>query len=260
MGGTSNYNDNMDTCGSIGRMGPLAKLLNGTIILRFDHEKEQPLRDPATGFCVEADYDEPGEFCVEVDPAKGRVFAGYYANDEGTNKKLIRNCFKTGDVFYRTGDLIRANRHGWCFFSDRIGDTFRWKGENVATNEVGDAVNLFEGIQETNVYGVEIPGRDGRAGMAAIVLKQGVKNLNWKKFAEHIAAQLPSYARPLFVRVLPEVPVTVTLKHSKVDLRKQGMNPSGIKEPLYFFDEAKIDYIPFTKSEYERIVSGNAKL
>ncbi|TPX31382.1 hypothetical protein SeMB42_g07766 [Synchytrium endobioticum] len=224
--------------------------------LKFDVVKEEPVRD-ASGRCIECEVGEPGEMINELDPARNREFAGYYRNEEGTNKKILRNVFKEGDQWYRTGDLLKYDSYGRIYFVDRIGDTFRWKGENVSTNEVAESINTYPGVEEANVYGVAVPGKDGKAGMAAIVTNEEFK---LQGLGEHIASRLPKYAVPLFIRILPAMQVTQTFKHQKVALRNDGMDPGKVSDPMFMFDESSKSYIPFGFAEYKSIVDIKAKL
>src|SRR5207247_6272868 len=137
------------------------------------------------------------------------------ASKAETEKKILRDVFEKGDAYFRTGDLMKKDENGYFYFVDRIGDTFRWKGENVATSEVSEAITVFPGIAEANVYGVSIPGKDGRAGMAALVVEG---NLDLAALRAHLVAHLPEYARPLFLRIKSEIDVTGTFKQKKVDL------------------------------------------
>src|SRR5438067_3594129 len=190
-----------------------------TKIVRFDPESQQPVRDER-GFCIECDIDEPGEVIGKImkDASRpGQRFEGY-ANDMETNRKILHDEFKKGDVWFRTGDLMRKDKDGYFYFVDRIGDTFRWKGENVSTTEIEEVIGAFDGALEANVYGVAVPGRDGRAGMAAIVAKD---NFNLTAFREHLAGRLPDYALPLFLRTRGSIDVTATFKQKKVELVAQ---------------------------------------
>jgi fatty-acyl-CoA synthase len=139
-------------------------------VVRFDVELQQPIRN-ADGFCIECEPNEPGEVIGKIlrDASKPAARFEGYATEAETNKKMLHDAFEKGDVWFRTGDLMRKDEDGYFYFVDRIGDTFRWKGENVSTTEVEEAIGHFDGAREANVYGVEIPGRDGRAGMAVVV-------------------------------------------------------------------------------------------
>ena len=204
-------------------------------IVRFDVEKEQPVRT-ADGFCIECDPDEPGEVVGKIlrDASKPAARFEGYATQAETDKKILRNVFEKDDTWFRTGDLMRKDARGYFYFVDRIGDTFRWKGENVSTTEVAEAMGTFEGIEDANVYGVSVPGRDGRAGMAAIV----GNNLNLTALRDHLAERLPDYARPVFLRIRQDMDMTATFKQKKGELVKQGFDPDAIGEPIYFNDPA----------------------
>jgi fatty-acyl-CoA synthase len=195
-----------------------------------------------------------------VGEAIGRItavsrFEGY-SNAEATEKKILRGVFKKGDAYFRTGDLMRLDSEDYFYFVDRIGDTFRWKGENVSTNEVAEVLSLAPGVKEANVYGVAVPGKDGRAGMAALVVDDG---FDATKLAERCARELPAYARPLFLRLLPQIEVTGTFKHRKVELVKEGFDPAAISDPLFFLDGER-GYVPLDAALHEKIVSGQQRV
>src|SRR5262249_35182107 len=207
--------------GREGAVGRVPWFLKGSFpvgIVRFDVERQEPVRD-SRGFCVEFGVDEAGEVIGKIHKSSiqpGARFEGYTSQAE-TDKKILRNVFRKGDVWFRTGDLMRRDARGYFYFVDRIGDTFRWKGENVSTAEVQEAIGAFEGALEANVYGVAVPGHEGRAGMAALVVSD---NFNLAAFPEHLAARLPEYARPVFLRIRREIEVTSTFKQKKVDLAR----------------------------------------
>jgi fatty-acyl-CoA synthase len=165
--------------------------------------------------------------------------------------------FEKGDLWFRTGDLMRKDKNGYFYFIDRVGDTFRWKGENVSTTEVEEAMGRFDGILESNVYGVQIAGRDGRAGMAAIVAKD---NLNLTALRDHIAAQLPEYARPVFLRIRKDNDLTTTFKQKKINLLKEGFDPSLTSDPIYFSDPQREAFVRLDPALYEQINSGRVRL
>ena len=146
---------------------------------------------------------------------------------------------------------------GYFYFVDRTGDTFRWKGENVATSEVSEALSSFPGVKEANVYGVEVPGGEGKAGMAALVVNDG---LDMGALAEHIEKNLPSYARPVFLRFSPGIEVTSTFKQRKIDLQKEGFDPTLIKDPLWLRDAASGRYAKLDAAAYDGICTGKVKL
>ena len=176
----------------------------------------------ADGFCIECEPDEPGEVIGKIlrDASKPAARFEGYATQAETDKKILRDVFEKGDVWFRTGDLMRKDARGYFYFVDRIGDTFRWKGENVSTTEVAEAIGTFDGVQDANVYGVSVPGRDGRAGMAAIVVAD---NLNLTALRDHLAQRLPDYARPVFLRIREDMEMTATFKQKKIDLAQAGL-------------------------------------
>lgn len=243
--------------GAIGRLPWFIEHRFPTALVRFDVETEQPARN-AQGFCIACGPDEVGEAIGKIvnDPNRpGNRFEGY-AGQKETERKILRNVFQTGDVWFRTGDLMRKDKHGYFYFVDRIGDTFRWKGENVSTAEVADAINRIPGITDTNVYGVSIQGHEGRAGMAAIVCEAcDIDGLH-----RHLVECLPDYARPVFLRLRSAIEVTTTFKQRKVDLVTEGFDPGVITDPLYFNDPVKRAFVPLDKELYERIQSGQQRV
>jgi fatty-acyl-CoA synthase len=247
--------------GKEGAVGRLPWFLAGrfpTKIVRFDVERQQPIRD-AQGFCIECAPDEAGEVIGKIlkDASKpGARFEGYATSIE-TEKKILHDVFDKGDVWFRTGDLMRKDKDGYFYFVDRIGDTFRWKGENVSTTEVEEAIGAFDGALEANVYGVQIPGHDGRAGMAAIVAKD---NFNLTAFHDHLARRLPDYARPIFLRTRTSIDVTATFKQKKVDLVAQDFDLSLISDPIYFNDPAAKAFVRLDAALSDRIRTGQVRL
>ena len=172
-------------------------------------------------------------------------------------KKVLRDVFAKGDSWFRTGDLMRRDKRGYFYFVDRVGDTFRWKGENVSTTEVEEAIGRFGGIAEANVYGVAVPGRDGRAGMAALVAGD---NLNLTVLHEYLARQLPEYARPVFLRIRQDNDVTTTFKQKKVDLVKDGFDPGRTADPIYFSDPQRKAFVRLDGGLFADINAGRIRL
>ena len=242
------------TVGAIGRVPFYMRSIMATRLVRFDVEHEMPVRD-ANGFCIECAIGEAGEAIGKIVDEPGKNFEGYTKQEE-TQKKILRDVFEAGDAWFRTGDLLRRDEHGYFYFVDRIGDTFRWKGENVSTNEVAEALGVIPGIKEANVYGVAVPGMDGRAGMAALVTAQG---FDVAGLAAKLKGNLAAYARPIFIRLRPEMEITGTFKLRKVDLVKDGFNPNTVGDPLYVLDAETERYVPLDVAGYERIVSGGMK-
>lgn len=244
--------------GAVGRVPWFVSHRFPIAVVRYDVEHNQPVRG-ADGFCERCDSDEPGEVIGKIinDASKpGNRFEGY-ATQSQTESKILRNVFAAGDSWFRTGDLMRRDGDGYFYFVDRVGDTFRWKGENVSTTEVAEVINRFPGIADANVYGVEVAGREGRAGMAAIVCDGGcdLAGLN-----AHLNASLPHYARPLFVRVQAQIEVTGTFKQRKVQLVKEGFDPSAIADRLYFNDAQTKSFVPLDGALHRRIQQGEIRL
>jgi fatty-acyl-CoA synthase len=240
--------------GSVGRPHPFQH--RQVRLARYDVAKEALVRD-ADGFLVPCGVDEPGELLGRIRKRGPMPYDGY-TDARASEAKVIRNAFRRGDAYFRTGDILRCDRSGYYYFVDRVGDTFRWKGENVATQEVAEILNGAPGVSETNVYGVQISGTDGRAGMAALVLEPGTQFDPAAFYAR--AEQLPIYARPLFVRIVSAMDVTGTLKQRKTDLQRQGYDPRSGTEPLFFRNDAQRRYVPLTPSLFEEIQSGALRL
>ena len=162
---------------------------------------------------------------------------------------------KKGDRYFNTGDLLTLHENRWLSFADRVGDTFRWKGENVSTNEVAEILNGAPGVLESNVYGVEVPGADGRAGMTSLNVDD---SFSIEELGKYVADRLPSYQRPYFVRVQHDMRITGTFKHQKVEYRKEGYDPAKVDDPLYVLDGGS--YVPLDAAMYEAIQNGDVKL
>ncbi|KAG7522908.1 very long-chain acyl-CoA synthetase-like [Solea senegalensis] len=246
----------MNYCGKVGAVGRinfLIKMLSSYTVIKYDVDKEEPLRD-SSGFCIEADKGEPGLMVSKI--TVKTPFSGYAGDLQQTEKKKLHDVFKKGDTYFNTGDLLCVDEDNFIYFHDRVGDTFRWKGENVATNEVADVITLADCIKEANVYGVKVPGQEGRAGMAAVTLQDGHKFATADIY-KHVENFLPTYARPRFIRIQSSLEVTGTYKLMKTKLVEEGFNPNLIKDPLYFLDNKEKEYIPFTPDIFNDIMSGN---
>jgi fatty-acyl-CoA synthase len=247
-----------DKEGAVGRIPWFIESRFPTKVVRFDLDSQQPIRD-SQGFCIECAPEEAGEVIGKIlkDASKpGARFEGY-ATNEDTEKKVLHDVFAKGDSWFRTGDLMRKDADGYFYFVDRIGDTFRWKGENVSTTEVEETIGLFPGVAESNVYGVTIPGHDGRAGMAALVLEG---RFDTAAFHAHLAASLPDYARPLFLRIRREMDVTSTFKQKKIDFVAQGFDPAATSDPIYFDDPVAQAFVRIDQALYGRIRAGGFRL
>jgi fatty-acyl-CoA synthase len=219
-------------------------------IVEFDAEEEKPARD-AQGYLRKVPRGGVGLLLGEV--TDKTPFDGY-TDGKATESKLLRNVFVDGDCYFNSGDLVRDQGYHHIQFVDRVGDTFRWKGENVATTEVEGVLNAFAGVEEAVVYGVQVPGCDGRAGMASLSCPVGFDGAT---LAEHVRRGLPQYAVPLFLRLRGAQETTATFKHRKVDLKREGFDPAVVSDPLYVL---QVDgYCPLTADVFARIQSGELR-
>jgi len=244
--------------GSVGRIP--SKLLMDARLVRYDVERDEHLRS-ADGRLLECATGEVGELVGALPRRTGDNrgrFEGY-TSKEATERKILRNAFADGDSFFRTGDLLKQDAGGYFYFVDRIGDTFRWKGENVSTQEVAEAAGAFPGIQLANVYGVEVPGGDGRAGMAALVVADPL-GFDTRAFYEHVVSSLPSYAVPVFLRLQREAEVTGTFKLRKVELQREGWDPAALEDPLFIRDDAARAYVPLDAQRHRQVAAGEVRL
>jgi fatty-acyl-CoA synthase len=239
--------------GAIGRIPPLLAHRFPAAIVKVDAENGAPLRD-GNGLCIACGRNETGEAIGRIGTADegGGRFEGYTDKAE-TEKKVLRDVFAKGDAWFRTGDLMRLDEQGFFHFVDRVGDTFRWKGENVATSEVNEAIRECGGVVDATTYGVEIPGYDGRAGMAAIVVDG---NFDFKCLADHLVRRLPTYAHPLFLRISASLDSTETFKQKKQVLMREGFDPAAINEPLHYREPKSGAYLPLDAQVHANIASG----
>ncbi|CAO2657540.1 Nn.00g036660.m01.CDS01 [Neocucurbitaria sp. VM-36] len=286
--GMWNRSTNNFSSGAIGRNGTIASLLFSpslcVIRMNPDSDPPEPMRSPATGLCQICAYNEPGELMYKLDANDiSQKFQGYFGNAKATNSKIIRNVRVKGDAYFRTGDLMRWDSEGRWWFVDRIGDTFRWKAENVSTAEVSEVVGKHDAVAEANVYGVQVPRHDGRAGCAAIVLKDtpsatiptttGAEGAATKtplllpseqiltSIAEHVKRELPAFAVPIWLRVTREMQTTGTNKQQKHVFQQEGIDPGAVEDAgdvLYWLKEGK--YERFTTKDLEVITGGGVKL
>lgn len=243
--------------GAIGRIPPLLAHRFPAGIVKLDPDSGAALRNE-DGFCIACARGEAGEAIGRIGKADdgGGRFEGYTDAGE-TEKKILRDVFARGDAWFRTGDLMRLDDKGFFHFVDRIGDTFRWKGENVATSEVNDAVRDFTGVIDATTYGVSIPGTDGRAGMSALVVNEG---FDIAAFPAHLAERLPAYARPVFIRISRELDATETFKQKKGELAREGFDPGAISDPLFMLDPKSGAYAALDSGTFTKIVDGTIRL
>lgn len=228
--------------------------------VEYDPDSGDPVRDDS-GRVKKVPNGEPGLLLSKV--SNFQPFDGY-TDEEESEKKLVRDAFKKGDVWFNTGDLMRSQGFGHAAFTDRLGDTFRWKGENVATTEVEAAISADSQVEECTVFGVEVEGAGGRAGMAAIELKDG-QDFDGKALAKAAYDKLPGYAVPLFVRVVEELAHTSTFKSQKGDLRKEGYGGNSgegdeeadeIEDPIYVLSGREEGYVEFYDDYLEEVAAG----
>ena len=244
--------------GSVGRM-PFSFLSNARLI-RYDVETDTHPRDER-GFCIECDTDEPGELIGRIPTSGSRGVGRFegYTSKEATERKILRDVFRRGDAWFLSGDLLRQDDEGFFYFVDRIGDTFRWKGENVSTQDVAESLSGFPGLELANVYGVEVEGADGRAGMAAIALSPET-HFDGKLFYAFVAERLPAYAAPAFVRIVEGLETTGTLKLPKVALQKEGYDIERIRDAVLVREDAQGAYVPLTRDVLSEIRAGRCRL
>ncbi|CAK7229407.1 long-chain fatty acid transporter fat1 [Sporothrix curviconia] len=262
--GTFNLSKNDFTMGAVGRNGWLYELAIGRNVAHviMDWSTEMPARDPATGFCQRSKRGEPGELIFRLPEENiGERFQGYYGNKKATESKIMRNVFRKGDAWFRTGDVMLRDSEGRTFFHDRIGDTFRWKSENVSTTEVAHVVGLHPEVLEANVYGIALPGHDGRAGCVAIVLKGPPTPELLRSLARHNEKGLPRYALPLFLRFVQDTSehTTGTNKQQKHVLREQGADLDKVGSDKVFWLRNG-EYVPFERRDWESLQKGQVKL
>ncbi len=243
--------------GAIGRIPPFLKHRMPVEIVQFDLETETPVRN-ADGHCVPCEPSQAGEAIGKLQSADSKQLGRFegYADQEATGRKILRDVFVDGDAWYRTGDLMQRDEQGFFYFVDRVGDTFRWKGENVSTAEVTGVVAACPGVTDAAVYGVQVPGADGRAGMAAIVVRP---EFSLQTFRDFLTARLPEYARPVFVRVVPAMELTGTFKLRKQTLLAEGFDPSLVSG-LYLEDRTRCAYVALDRHMHQLIQAGLMKL
>jgi fatty-acyl-CoA synthase len=244
--------------GAVGRIPPYLAHRFPSTLVKFDYETEEPVRD-GSGFCVRCGAQEVGEAIGQILEDRSNVGGRFdgYSSAEASRTKVLRDVFTRGDAWFRTGDLMRRDEKGYFYFVDRAGDTFRWKGENVATLEVSEALSSFRGVRQANVYGVAVPGADGRAGMAALVADG---DLDLGALRKHVAKRLPEYARPMFLRIRSELDVTATFKYTKTDFVRQGFDPRETADPIYFSARDLDRFVRLDAAMFDRICRGEIQL
>ncbi len=231
-----------------GRPGMVGRLRPGQLIVKCDLSSGEIVRN-AQGLCDPVGVGGTGLFLGKINAVTR--FDGYVDN-QATQKKVISNVLKQGDTYFNSGDLLTLHEDNWVAFADRVGDTFRWKGENVSTNEVAEVLNAAPGVLESNVYGVQVVGTDGRAGMASLNTDSA---FDLDDFAAFVISKLPGYQRPYFIRVQDGMRITGTFKHQKVDYRKEGYDPTKVNgDALYYLDGER--YVPIDTALHQKLMSG----
>lgn len=251
------------TVGSVGfvpticRVSPfLATFIYNLNIVKIDPETGQPVRNKR-GLCIRVKPNEPGEIVATINKKPQCRFDGY-TDPSATSKKIYRDVFRKGDECFASGDILVFNDDGYLFFKDRTGDTFRWKGENVSTAEVEGVISKHADLNDSVVYGVEIPGLEGKAGMAALLDPDRVVDVN--KLLERLRKELPAYALPLFIRITEKLEATGTFKLPKTKLVQEGFNIESFNDPVYFLDPVKRVYVPLEHNVFEKIVNKEMKI
>ncbi|KAF2863948.1 fatty-acyl-CoA synthase [Piedraia hortae CBS 480.64] len=252
----------------VGHHGGILRFLlrNVYIPVKIDYETGDIWRDPKTGFAQRVPYEEGGEILVAV-PSRD-AFAGYWNNAEATDKRFATDVFKKGDVYYRSGDALRRSPDGHWAFMDRLGDTYRWKSENVSTAEVSEVMGRFDGVGEANVYGVVVPGHEGRAGCAALHLSREVDSTFLSSLLTHCRRNLPRYAVPVFLRIVTHSSHIHNHKQNKVGLRNEGVDPDargkhepdGADDDFFWLAPGSETWIPFERKDWDKLVYGSARL
>ena len=228
------------------------------VLLKYDVAEDELIKND-DGFCIEAENESPGLLAVKISPDS--PYNGYTDKKE-SEKKILRDVLEKGDAWFNSGDLIKKMDVGFSLgqkhyqFVDRIGDTFRWKSENVSTNEVAEIINQYSQVNMANVYGVQIPNSEGRAGMVAF--NCDLEEFNWDNFAEFIGDKLPSYARPVFVRIIKELETTGTFKLKKNELRDEAYHLDKVNDDaIYIKNPGSNSYEKLDNQAYQNIVNGS---
>src|ERR1700719_1809148 len=244
--------------GAIGRVPSFLAHRFPLALVKSDPATREPIRDGG-GRCIRCATDDAGEAIGRIHDGAALTAAEFegYTDAAASQKKILRDVFERGDAWYRTGDLMRADASGYFYFVDRIRDTLRWKRQHVATSEVTAALTAFSGISEATVYGVQVPGTEGAAGMAALVVDGA---LDLAEMRQHLARALPAYARPLFLRIQDCIAVTATFKHQKTELVRQGFDPASSGDAIYFDEPSQQAYVRLAGALFERIKAGAVRL
>jgi len=244
--------------GAIGRLPSFLEHRSAIVLVSHDAQTGELMRDE-NARCICCGPQQIGEAIGRIAgnaSAPGKPFEGYLDSDD-SEKKIARDVFESGDAWFRTGDLMRKDASGFFYFVDRVGDTFRWKGENVSTCEVCDVITAFPGISAASVYGVAVPGAEGRAGMAAVMVGSG---FDLAAFRQHLGHRLPDYAAPMFLRITTEMALTETFKQRKNDLAREGFDPTAFSDAVYFNDKVRQAFVRLDWQLYQAIKAGSIRI
>lgn len=259
-----NLSSNSFSTGAIGRFGSVNRFLARMklAIVELDWETDEPYRDSSkNNFCKRVEPGVSGELLYVMDPADiGKTYQGYFGNEKASKSKIMRDVLAKGDAWFRTGDVVRLDKDGRMWFMDRIGDTFRWKSENVSTNEVSEVLGGHSTVLDANVYGVELPNHDGRAGCVTVMFNREVDQDLLGDIAGHVTRRLPRYAVPIFLRVTKELQATGNNKQQKHVLRTEGVDPKRIaaKDKMFWLRDGT--YVEFRESDWEKLKAAVVKL
>ncbi len=241
--------------GACGFISIVLTFLNPVSLLKVDENGEYV--KGSNGFCMRAGPNETGEMVGKI---RANVVTSHfegYSDSNSTRKKVMSNVFTKGDRYFLSGDILRMDEDGFLYFCDRTGDTFHWKGENVSTMEVEAAMQNILSMRDVTVYGVEVPGSEGRAGMAAIVGDK--ESVDLSGLAPQLFLALPAYAVPLFVRLVPAAELTGTFKLKKVKLRNEGF-ATTLSDPIFYLNTLSKSYEELTEEIYQKIQDGKMRL
>eukprot|EP01087_Luapelamoeba_hula_P015671 TRINITY_DN4704_c0_g1_i1.p1 TRINITY_DN4704_c0_g1~~TRINITY_DN4704_c0_g1_i1.p1 ORF type:complete len:645 (-),score=99.92 TRINITY_DN4704_c0_g1_i1:97-2031(-) len=259
-----NIDNKVGCCGFVPRTRLIPAFLMGLVfkgaLVSYDVAKDEHPRN-SSGLCIRCPANVPGELIGKITTSRFAASGQFegYTNAEATKRKILENVSSKGDKWFRTGDLLRQDEEGYFYFVDRIGDTFRWKGENVATSEVAEVFTGYSGVEEVIVYGVPIPGQEGKAGMAAFKPTEDLEKFDLDGLHAYLNKQLAAYSNPLFLRVLTTMQTTSTFKYTKVDVQKAGYDPSATDGDRLFFRDSD-RYVPIDAAMYEKINSGKVRV
>jgi fatty-acyl-CoA synthase len=242
--------------GAIGRIPPFLAHRLPVALVRLDVDTGAPVRN-AVGRCIRCAPQESGEALGQILDAQGAARFEGYTDAAASSQKILRDVFAPGDAWYRSGDLLRQDEQGFFYFVDRLGDTFRWKGENVSTTEVAGVIATCHGVVDAAVYGVSVPGTEGRAGMAALVV---AADFDLAELRRALRERLPDYARPLIIRIVTALELTGTFKLRKTELALEGYDPARVRDALYLDDAGRGAYVPLDAQRYSQLQAGRLRI